>query len=102
VSIRKVKLANARACHNYLKAASTKEYRVNHRLNKGDLYDATFCTAGGADIVGVSTTKASSYCSDVATGVHWVIKNCAANKKIHGQKAANGNGNLIVGVGKKA
>lgn len=100
VAMRYGSTKGAKACKNYLIAAGTKEC-ATHRHSAGDLYSAVFCTADGTAVSGVSTHKASSYCRDVATGVEWVIKKCAEFGKVRGQQAAGGNGNLIVGVGKK-
>lgn len=37
MSMGKVKISNAESCYKYLRAAGTKECRVNHRPNKGNL-----------------------------------------------------------------
>ncbi|KAL2192583.1 hypothetical protein P885DRAFT_82042 [Corynascus similis CBS 632.67] len=79
------------ACFNYLRNLGTQSCVAGE--------NTVMCTAGDAHVYGSALTgTASSYCSDVALGLLWVIDHCTRpDQSCAGAQAANGNGDLIVG-----
>ncbi|KAJ4001235.1 hypothetical protein F5050DRAFT_31301 [Lentinula boryana] len=81
------------ACFNYLESIGGNTCGIANT-------NVQFCFAGTAQISGSSIDgpSAASLCSDVALGVQWIFTYCNINGQVGGAAAANGNGNLIVGV----
>ncbi|KAJ3719156.1 hypothetical protein C8R42DRAFT_628616 [Lentinula raphanica] len=81
------------ACFNYLENIGSTNCGVENT-------NVQFCYAGTAQITGSSIVgpSASSLCSDVALGVQWIFTYCNVGGQVGGDAAANGNGDLIVGV----
>lgn len=89
--------SDVQACITYLRNLGTRRCGVPHD-------NIVFCTAGQATISGFNLhplTEASSYCSDVAIGAQNIVNSCTkSNGRVAGSDAANGNGDLIVSIGK--
>ncbi|KAF1846668.1 uncharacterized protein K460DRAFT_417705 [Cucurbitaria berberidis CBS 394.84] len=83
------------ACYQYLRNLGTTRCGV-----PGSGRVTEFCRSGDAHASGQSLTgrDESSYCSDVAIGLLWVIDHCTrADQSVAGFAAPNGNGNFFVG-----
>ncbi|KAJ6785765.1 hypothetical protein PWT90_06610 [Aphanocladium album] len=80
-------------CYNYLNSLGTTRCGINEGQE-----NIRMCEHGDAHVSGSNPTRraVSSYCSDVATAVRWVIDNCARGNTRAGDAAAWGNGDLII------
>ncbi|KAJ3496959.1 hypothetical protein NLG97_g2266 [Lecanicillium saksenae] len=60
------------------------------------------CSIGNAHVFGsvLGQRGSSSYCSDAATGLRWVLENCGHNgdQEVAGSAVAGGNGDLLMSV----
>ncbi|KAH8811185.1 hypothetical protein F5884DRAFT_876339 [Xylogone sp. PMI_703] len=83
------------ACFNYLNSLGHQNCAVPSGAGVVQM-----CRAGNGQILGQGLNGAtSSWCSDVANAVLWVINDCTRpDQSVAGFQAANGNGNLIVGA----
>ncbi|KAF1935655.1 hypothetical protein EJ02DRAFT_415413 [Clathrospora elynae] len=84
------------ACYNYLRNLGTTRCGV---VGRG-IPVTEFCRSGDAHATGQSLTEndESSFCSDVAIGLLWVIDHCTRpDQSTAGFSAPNGNGNFFVG-----
>ncbi|KAF9523320.1 hypothetical protein CPB83DRAFT_898897 [Crepidotus variabilis] len=86
---------NTIACYNYLVNIGNNACTV-----PGD--NIVFCRAGDAAIGGSNLHQtagaASSACWDVSIAVQWIFNHCNVGGRVGGAAAANGNGDLVVGV----
>ncbi|KAF9531290.1 hypothetical protein CPB83DRAFT_849704 [Crepidotus variabilis] len=86
---------NTIACYNYLASIGN-----NACVVPGD--NIAFCRVGDVLIGGSNLHQtsgaASSACWDVSMAVQWIFSNCNAGGRVGGVAAANGNGDLPVGV----
>ncbi|CAO2654827.1 Nn.00g115600.m01.CDS01 [Neocucurbitaria sp. VM-36] len=83
------------ACYHNLKNLGTTRCGV-----PGSGKVTEFCRSGDAHAIGQSLTgrDESSYCSDVAIGLLWVVDHCTRpDQSVAGFAAPNGNGNFFVG-----
>ncbi|KAF2855638.1 hypothetical protein T440DRAFT_513742 [Plenodomus tracheiphilus IPT5] len=83
------------ACYNYLKRIGQTRCPAS-----GNAAVSHFCYAGDAEVSAqsISGKDESSSCSDVATGVLWIVDHCTrGDQTVAGFNSAAGNGNLIVG-----
>ncbi|KAL2203359.1 hypothetical protein CC79DRAFT_1337986 [Sarocladium strictum] len=98
-------ISAAYACRDYLNSLGTTPCVVRGYLQQTAHCHADIASVGVAFVYGMPSypsSYASSYCSDVARGLNWVLDNCLSQNPcrcgVAGQNAAWGNGGHVVSV----
>ncbi|KAF9533318.1 hypothetical protein CPB83DRAFT_943197 [Crepidotus variabilis] len=90
-------LNDALACYNYLAAVNMRDQTCAVSGDNVRFVEAGEAMIGGSNLHQTPGDAASS-CWDVSVAAQGILQSCTNGGRVGGIQAANGNGNLIVGV----